>query len=254
LKVVASLFPLAEAARRVGGTRVAVTDLTPTAVEPTNLNVNSEQVAAIQGADVVLEVGRGFQPALEKAAASARAVVAVLPTVGGDDPRVWLDPVLMEQVATVLGDALTRADPLGAKEYRQGVRDFSARLGALDIDYRSSLADCARKDIVTSAEDFGRLVNRYGLVDHAITDPARLVPLIDLAKAKGLTTVFDEPLASTAAAGSLARRARLKLEPLDPIDGLTAAEQSRGATYVSLMTDNLARLRSALACTSGTPT
>jgi zinc transport system substrate-binding protein len=252
LKVVASVFPLAELARQVGGGRATVTDLTPTGVEPGNLQLNREQVAAIQSADVVLDVGGGFQPQLEQAAASAKAAVPVLSSIGGVDPRVWLDPVLTERVATLIGDALTRADPLGAAEYRRGVREVTAQLGAMDIDYRSSLADCARKDIITSQPAFGRLASRYALEEHAIADPTRLAPLVDLAKAKQLTTVFTEPFVSSTAAESLAHQAHLKLEVLDPIDGLTAAEQSRRATYLSLMTDNLAKLRSALACTTGT--
>jgi zinc transport system substrate-binding protein len=35
---------------------------------------------------------------------------------------------------------------------------------------------------------------------------------------------------------------------LDPIEGLTPAEQSRGENYLSLMRRNLAALRLALAC------
>jgi zinc transport system substrate-binding protein len=254
LKVVASVFPLAELARQVGGGRATVTDLTPTGVEPRNLQVNREQVAAIQSADVVLEVGGSFQPELEKAATSARAVVPVLSSIGGNDPRVWLDPVLTERVATLIGDALTGVDPVGAAQYRRGVREVTARLGAMDIDYRSSLADCARKDIITSQQAFGRLASRYGLEEHALTDPTRLSTLIDLAKAKQLTTVFTEPFVSSTGAESLAHQAHLKLDVLDPIDGLTTVEQARRASYLSLMTDNLAKLRSALACTSGTAT
>jgi ABC-type Zn uptake system ZnuABC Zn-binding protein ZnuA len=35
---------------------------------------------------------------------------------------------------------------------------------------------------------------------------------------------------------------------LDPIEGLTAAEARRGATYFSLMRQNLRELREALGC------
>jgi len=35
---------------------------------------------------------------------------------------------------------------------------------------------------------------------------------------------------------------------LDPIEGLTPAEQKRGANYLTLMRRNLATLRKALAC------
>ena len=254
LKVVASVFPLAEVARQIGGARVAVTDLTPTGVDPRRLDIRADQLAVVRRADVMLDVGGGFQPAVERAATSARSVISLLPALGDGDPRVWLDPILMERITSMIGDALIRVDPLGASEYHRGVREFTARLGALDIDYRSSLADCARQDIVTSQEAFRRLTNRYGLVEHPITGASGLPALAGLVKAKGLTTVFVEPLAPAAAARSLGHQAHLRIEVLDPIDGLTPAEQARGTSYVSLMTDNLATLRSALACTSGSPT
>jgi zinc transport system substrate-binding protein len=169
-----------------------------------------------------------------------------------------------------VASAFERADPPGTAAYRQGARDFTAELIALDISFRSSLANCARHDIVTSYPTFGRLAARYGLADHAIADlpptagapagqlaagppaagppPGRLAGLARLIHAKGLSTLFDDPLTPLPAAGSLARQSHVKVQPLDPIAGLTGPEQARHATYLSRMADDLAALRAALAC------
>jgi zinc transport system substrate-binding protein len=258
LDVVAALYPLAEVARLVGGSRVAVTDLTPTGVEPHDLAIGPDQVAAIHDAGTVIEIGMGFQSAVERAAAGGRDTVSVLPAIGGADPHIWLDPVLMQQVVAMVARAFDRADPAGAADYDRGARDFDAALGALDISYRTSLSDCARHDILTSHQAFGRLAARYGLVQDAISgrspdarpDPRRLAQLAELAKRKGITTVFTEPLIPGAAADAVAREAHLKTEVLDPIEGLTPAGETMHPTYLSLMGDNLDRLRSALACTN----
>ena len=188
---------------------------------------------------------------------------------GGADPYVWLDPVLMQAAVARVATAFERADPSGTAAYRQGARDFTAELIALDISFRSSLANCARHDIVTSYPMFGRLAARYGLTDHAIADlpptagpptagprppsppgppPGQLAGLARLIHAKGLSTLFDDPLTPLPAAGSLARQSHVKVEPLDPIAGLTGPEQARHATYLSRMADDLAALRAALAC------
>ena len=256
LQVVAGLWPLAEVARVVGGTRVTVTDLTPVATEPRDLDLTPAGATAIGGAAVVIDVGGGFQPAVERAAARAPAVVSALGVAGGADPYVWLDPVLLQAVVARVAAAFERADPSGTAVYRQGARDFTAELIALDISFRSSLADCARHDIVTSYPMFGRLAARYGLTDHAVSDlppaagprPGPPAGLAQLIKAKGLSTLFDDPLTPSATAGALARQSHLKVEPLDPIAGLTGPQQARHATYLSRMADDLAALRSALAC------
>jgi zinc transport system substrate-binding protein len=252
--VVASLFPLAEVARQVGGSRITVTDLTPTGMPPQHLAIGPNQVAQIQAADVVIELGLGFQPAVESAAAAAGKghVVDVLPAIGGTDPDVWLDPVLMQQVVALVAQALQQADPAGRADYRRGARDFTAGLGALDISYRSSLSDCAHHELVTAQSAFGWLSARYGLHEDAIsgTSPERLAALADLVRSKHLTTVFTEPLVPPDGAQALAREAHVRTEVLDPIEGLTAGQNQVRTTYLSLMTDNLATLISALGCSN----
>jgi zinc transport system substrate-binding protein len=63
-----------------------------------------------------------------------------------------------------------------------------------------------------------------------------------------VSTVFFERLVSPRLAETIARDAGAKVAVLDPIEGLTAAEQSRGATYLTLMRQNLRALRKALSC------
>jgi zinc transport system substrate-binding protein len=68
VSVVASFYPIAEAATRVGGDRVDVSNLTPTGVEPHDLELTPDQADQLEDADVVLYLGQGFQPALEELA------------------------------------------------------------------------------------------------------------------------------------------------------------------------------------------
>ncbi|MGH2526858.1 MAG: metal ABC transporter substrate-binding protein, partial [Actinomycetota bacterium] len=79
LVVVASFYPLAEAARRVGGPDVTIHNLTPPGVEPHDLELAPDDLELILTADVVLYVGAGFQPAVEDAIADVegRAVDAL---------------------------------------------------------------------------------------------------------------------------------------------------------------------------------
>ena len=62
------------------------------------------------------------------------------------------------------------------------------------------------------------------------------------------TTVFFETLVSPRLAETVAREVGAHTAVLDPIEGLTAAEQEQGLNYLSLMRRNLAALRKALGC------
>src|SRR5437870_588662 len=67
-KVVAAFYPLAYAAQQLGGRSVEVENLTPPGAEPHDLEVTPSDVRDVQSADLVLLLGHGFQPQLEKAA------------------------------------------------------------------------------------------------------------------------------------------------------------------------------------------
>ena len=53
-RVVASFFPLAEAAARVGGDAVEVDDLTPAGTEPHDVELGADEVDALLDADLVV--------------------------------------------------------------------------------------------------------------------------------------------------------------------------------------------------------
>jgi zinc transport system substrate-binding protein len=179
-----------------------------------------------------------------------RVVVAdqgpvVLGTGNLSDP--WLDPVAMQRVTALAAETLGRADPAGRAAYQAGARVFAAQLAALDIDYRSSLADCARHDLVTADHAFAPMAARYGFRDHAATD----VGVDAVVLAQGIGVVFTEPGVTSEAVVALARRAHTRVDQLDTLTAVTPDETARDATYLSLMTDNLAKLRTALTCTGG---
>jgi zinc transport system substrate-binding protein len=147
-------------------------------------------------------------------------------------------------------------DPKGRAVYARNAQRFLAELAALDTRYAKGLAACTRKVVVTGHEAFGYLAARYGLRQEGVAglspdaepDAKRLGQLADLVKRLGVTVVFTEALVSPRIADTLAREAGVKTETLNPLEGLTDTELHHGANYVSVMDDNLVKLRSALGC------
>jgi zinc transport system substrate-binding protein len=250
--VVASFYPLAYAAEQIGGPGVRVRNLTPPGAEPHDLEVSPDDVRQLQSADLVLLLGHGFQPQLERAARSGERILELLDTPGLDrfsnnDPHVWLDPVRYGRIARRIGRAL---GAVAASDRLAG------RLNALDRQYRKGLADCERREIVTSHEAFAYLARRYGLRQIAITGispeaepaPAALQHVVDLVRQTRATTIYFETLVSPRLAQTVARETGARTAVLDPIEGLTEKERREGDDYFTLMHANLARLRKGLAC------
>ena len=248
--VVAGFYPLAFAAEEVGGDGVEVTNLTPVGAEPHDVELSVRDVEHVRSADVVLFLGDGFQPALEEAAGSAEGeavdVLAGLDRIQGD-PHVWLDPVRFAEVVERIGAAL------GAES---SARELTPRLGALDDEFRTGLADCERREVVTAHDAFAYLGERYGLelipiagVSPEVEPSARdLEQVVDVVRASGATTVFVEPLLSPEVGETVARETDGETAVLDPLEGLTDEAVERGDDYFSVMRANLAALREGLGC------
>jgi zinc transport system substrate-binding protein len=256
--LVAAFYPVAYAAQEIGGPTVMVVNLTPAGAEPHDIELKPSDVATIDHAQLVLYLGEGFQPAVEKAVKSAHVpaidlladqTLATRKIEGklGLDPHVWLDPIRFAQMAGRIGKALHRP---------QAANAFVERLRALDRTYRSGLAQCRRKIIVTSHAAFGYLSQRYGLTQLALEgltpeaepSPKALANLVAAVRRSGATTIFFETLVSPKLAQTVAREAHVRTAVLDPIEGITPDALKRGATYFTVMRQNLDALRGALGC------
>lgn len=279
--VVTSFYPLAEAASRVGGEQVEVVNLTPPGAEPHDIELTPRQVDRIEDADIVLYFGGGFQPAVAEVAQRSDGLAIDLLDVealieraqgehgseaesapGGDqdsdglDPHIWLDPIRMRGIVERVRDALIDTDPEGQAAYRSNAGEFLSELSALDRDFETGLADCERDAIVTAHAAFGYLASRYDLTQDAIAgvspesepDPQRLADLADEVQERDITTIFYETLVSPDIAETLAREAGVETAVLNPLEGLTDEQIDAGATYGTVMHENLSALRLALGC------
>lgn len=263
--VVASFYPLQWVAERVLGPETPVANLTAPGVEPHDLELTVRQAATISQAEVLV-YEKGFQPAVDQSVANeppqqvldVASVVSLVDAPaddgGGLDPHFWLDPTLLSQVAARFTEVMAEVDPAGASGYRERNRAVQTDLRALDADFRRGLATCRTRTVVVSHDAFEYLGRRYDLDVHAVAgltpdaepSPRHLAELGRLARDRGVTTVFNETLASPRLTDALAGDLGLGTAVLDPLEGLV--DGAKGADYLSVMRANLAALRSAGSC------
>ncbi|MFG3017606.1 metal ABC transporter substrate-binding protein [Streptomyces sp. NPDC048254] len=275
--VVASFYPMAFLADRIGGNHVHVTSLTSPGQEPHDLEISPKQIIGIEKSDAVLYL-KNLQPSVDDAVAQSsvgtKIDASALTTLeqhgneagghaashdtskneelSGLDPHIWLDPVRYAQVAEGVGKAFEKADPDHAADYRKNTAALVKKLDDLNTRFKDGLANTKTKVFITTHAAFGYLAERYGLTEEAINglDPesepsaARVKDLETMAKADGVSTVFYETLVSDKTARTIAADAGLKTDVLDPIEGITA--KSRGKDYFAVQEANLKALQTAL--------
>ncbi|MFC7899923.1 metal ABC transporter substrate-binding protein [Streptomyces griseoincarnatus] len=203
--VVASFYPMAFLAERIGGEHVHVTSLTQPGQEPHDLEISARQTAQLEEADAALYL-KGLQPSVDEAIGQSpiatkidAAELTALEEHGteaghgeehgeghedehshedehghdhdheGGDPHIWLDPVKYAEVAEGVGKAFQKADPDHAADYRKNTATLVKDLEALDEKFRTGLANRTSDVFVTTHAAFGYLAERYGLTEEAIS-------------------------------------------------------------------------------------
>ena len=274
--VVASFFTLWDFTAKIAGERAEVISLVPPGVEPHDWEPTPQDVIQVRKSRLFVYNGAGFEQAADRLLkelagagplpVNTTAGITLLESPrdahGGHDkdhvrdPHVWLDPVLAQAQVDTITAGLIQVDPEGRAGYAERAAAYKARLAALHADFETGLKECARRDVVTSHAAFGYLTRRYrlnqvpmlGIAPETEPSPADLARLVRFARKAGVTYIFFETLVSPKLAETLAREVGAKTLVLNPVEGLTKEEAAAGKDYLALMRDNLANLRTALAC------
>lgn len=175
---------------------------------------------------------------------------------GGIDPHFWLDPTRLALLAPAVAETLAAADPAGAEEFSSRARTLVDKLTAVDGAFTAGLASCTHRTLVTSHAAFGHLALRYDLDQVSVAgldpdtepSPRRIREVADLVRETGVPTIFFESAATAKVADVLAEDAGVTTAALSPLESLTREQAEAGDDYLTIMTANLAALRTGLDC------
>jgi len=278
LKVMASLFPLQEFARAVGGDRIQATLLLPPGAEGHTWEPKPSDVVKITQADVFIYIGPSMEPWVDKVLKTVQAkdlkVVEAsrgLPLLEAEDrggkikggpsekldPHVWLDFTLDLKIVDAIAVAFSEKDPTHAPSYRNNAEDYKAKLRELDQKYLESLAKCRHRHILLSGHAaFAYLTRRYGLQQISLSGvspnaeptPKRMAQLLQATKKYGIKYIYSEELVNPRLSRALAEEAKVSVLVLNPGHNLTREEVQKKITFLGLMEMNLRNLKRGLEC------
>jgi len=265
IKVVATITPLADFARQVGGAGVDVTLLLPAGASPHTYEPTPKIVQEMSRAKIFIRIGAGLEFWADKlVSAASRDVITVTCSEGitlikGEghehnhamsnvDPHIWLDPLICMKVIKKIEDAFSKADPSNASYYKKNASEYIARLASLDKEISEKVMTFRTREYITFHSAWNYFSKRYGLTVAGVIEEgpgkepsARHIGEI-LRLIKGLKTrvVFAEPQSSTRIAEVIAKEAGAQVLILDDLGGQKGRE-----TYLDLMRYNLAVMEKA---------
>ena len=174
----------------------------------------------------------------------------------GYDEHVWTAPMNAALITDAIAQKLAEADPANAALYLSRADTYRIRLNRLDDQLRTVVSS-AKRNILVFADRFPvrYFTEEYGLEYFAAfpgcsadTEPsaATIAFLIDKVKEENIPVVFSIELSNGRLAAAVAEATGAKVLTFTSCHNLTREQFQSGATYISLMEQNLANLQEAL--------
>ena len=197
------------------------------------------------------ELVEGMQPEAEEATADSAGAADK-----EWDEHVWTAPVNAISIVKAMTAELTTIDPANATTYQTNADAYVKQLEALDQSFWDVVNTAAHKTVVFAdrfpvryfVEEFG--LNYYAAFPGCSADTeasaATIASLINHVKAENIPVVFYIEMSNQQMANTVAEATGAKTMLFHTCHNITKAEFESGATYLSLMQNNVAALKAAL--------
>ena len=275
LKVIATMFPLYDMAKNIGGNQAEVGQLLPPGMEAHSFEPKPSDIVKINEADIFVYTGKFMEPWVEDilksvsnkdlivvdASQNTKMAASVFhdqdEPAGSMDPHIWLDFDNAGIMAANIEKAFLEVDGANSDYYQTQAAAYENGLKSLDEKYAAALAGCRNKEIIYGGHyAFGYLANRYGLhylAAQGVSPDAEptagdLSALVEQIKKDKIEYVFYEELTSPKIAETVARETEAKLLLLNAAHNLTKDQFAAGVSFFSVMDYNLDNLKIGLAC------
>lgn len=257
-KIVATIFPIADWAREIGGPDIDVHCLVSGAANPHHFEPGIRDATAVTEAKALFAIGLGLDPWAKKLVTNAGSKAVLFETgtwisarkldalktieighdkddhdedhhheAGSADPHFWLDPQRAITVVQRMADELGKIDPAHKDGYAQRAAAYIEKLKALNTELEAGAKSIKPgTQLVTFHDAYGYLFERLGIKLAAVVQVSPGVEpglrdvseAIRIMKEIGQRTVFKEPAGSASAAKIVSQELGGKVESLDPMD------------------------------------
>jgi zinc transport system substrate-binding protein len=252
LKVAATIFPLADIARTIGGDKITVATIMPPGASPHTFEPTIETIKQASGIKALFTVGCGLDDwglKVTTAQGGAINVIEVSKDIplrhfedGSADPHYWLSLANGAVIAKNIADGLIGLDPVNKEYYLKNLAAYQQILAKEDEAIKTKLATLQNKSFVTFHEAWFYFAQGYGLTVAEAFEPFPgkeptaefLAHFIDTIKKNNITVVFAEPQFSPESIQQVANDLHLKVRIIDPEGGGTPETSS----YIDMMKFN----------------
>lgn len=273
IKVVATLFPQYDFVRQIGRDKVDVTLLLPPGTETHTYDPSPKDIVSINESDLFVYTGENMEPWADTISSSIEGDVKVLDVSkniehiesGHEhefvheheyDPHIWLDISNAKKMVDNILEMLINIDVKNASYYTQNAKIYKEKLDKLDNKYYDVINN-SKRNIVCFGDKFAYMyfLKRYSL-DYitaydscsAKSEPSvsKILQIENRIKKENIPVIFYESLSEGTVAKSIAKDMNIKALIFSSVHTVSSEYIQNGATYISVMEENLYNLKIAL--------
>lgn len=285
LSIYTTVYPLSYFTERIGGEFVNVSSIYPTGANEHTFEPTQKDMMKLADADLFFYVGLGLEGFVENAKKTlAKEDVTMIATAdqvsdeqlaistglahdseeenhnhedhdhGDVDPHVWLSPIISQDLALSIKNALIEKMPEQEATFTANYEALVIELQQLDNQFKSMADTATEKTFFVSHAAFGYIAGEYGLTQIPIaglnsqTEPSQkqLTAIVDKAKDLHVNYILFEQNVSSKLAEVIQKEVGSDSLVLHNLSILTADDVKNKETYFTLMEKNIKTLETAL--------
>ncbi len=264
IRIVTTIFPLADLIGKLGGDQVEVSYLLPSGASPHTFEPTTEQARLVAKARLFVYIGAGLDNWAVELTKTGNKDLAVMELAGlvtlaegygcnnqdhdheaGADPHFWLDPILVSsQLLPGIYDQLCLIAPEKRPLFRENLINMQAELTVLNREIEVQLGASGRKDFIAFHSAWHYFAARYGLNELAVIasfpgqEPSAgwIAELINIVRENDVGAILVEPQFSQQLATAVAAETGIKVLTVDPLGGEDLPGRD---SYLNLMRYNM---------------
>lgn len=275
IQVIATIFPLYDMAKNIGGDKAEILLLLPAGAEAHSFEPQPNDIVKINSAALFIYTGKFMEPWAEDILKSANSknLLAVDSSqnikmilsisedadepAGSFDPHIWLDFDNAKTMVQNIATAFIAQDAANAVFYKQNAENYTNRLTEIDAQYKITLSTCENHEIIYAGHyAFGYLANRYHLQYLAAqgvspdSEPTAkdLINLVNQIKENNIKYIFYEELSSPKIAETIAQETNAKTLLLNASHNLSKIQREQNVSFFDILNNNLENLKIGLHC------
>ena len=278
IKVVTTIYPLADIIRQLGGNKVSVKYLLPAGASPHTYEPTVEQARQVSEAALFVHIGAGLddwavnlaetaEPGLHMLDLSKQVALLEMasehrledPNIadesrdqGSADPHFWLDPLLVrDSICPAIYKQLVLLSPENEVYFLEKLENYGFELTLLHEEIEESIAAFSHDQFIAFHSAWQYFARRYQLKEVAVVaefpgqEPSAgwVAELVRLIEKEKIGAIFAESQFSSALAERIAEESKIEIMLLDPLGGEGLPNRE---TFIDLIRFNLAIFRQAL--------